>query len=117
MRQRERSDRSRRAVEQHPAATLGTLRQKNIIVLEVGSDAQDLSALVHSSLQPLAVSHLTSPLPFQELRRRLKFRVFETLDDAESYVSEVLKEFLTNAEQVKSLTLYPYIKHAQSNWN
>lgn len=54
---------------------------------------------------------------FQELRRRLKFLVFETLDEAESYVSEGLQEFFKNAEQVKSLTLYPYIKYAQSNLN
>jgi transposase len=52
---------------------------------------------------------------FQELRRRLKFRVFETLDEAESYVGEALQEFLNNSEQVKSLTLYPYIKYAHSN--
>ncbi len=54
---------------------------------------------------------------FEELRRRLKFRVFETLDAAEEYVTEALKEFLTNKEQVKSLTLYPYIKYAQSILN
>lgn len=54
---------------------------------------------------------------FQELRRRLKFRVFESLDEAEDYVSEALQEFLHNYEQVKSLTLYPYIKYAQSNLN
>lgn len=54
---------------------------------------------------------------FQELRRRLKFRVFDTLEAAENYVSETLQEFLTNQEQVKSLTLYPYIKYAQPNLN
>ena len=53
---------------------------------------------------------------FQQLRR-LKFRVFETLDAAEDYVTEALQEFLTDKEQVKSLTLYPYIKYAQSNLN
>ena len=52
---------------------------------------------------------------FQELRRRLKFRVFESLDEAESYLTQVLKEFLMDKEQVKSLTLYAYIKYAQSN--
>jgi transposase len=50
---------------------------------------------------------------FQELRRKLKFRVFETLDQAEKYVTEALKEFLTDPERVKSLTLYPYIRYAR----
>ena len=54
---------------------------------------------------------------FQELRRRLKFRVFETLDEAEDYVTQALQEFLRDAEKVKSLTLYPYIKYAQTNLN
>ncbi len=54
---------------------------------------------------------------FEEIRRKLKFRVFETLEEAEMYVSQVLKEFLNDAERVKSLTLYPYIKYAQSNLN
>lgn len=54
---------------------------------------------------------------FQELRQRLKFRVFETLDEAEEYVTQALQEFLTDAEKVKSITLYPYIKYAHSNLN
>lgn len=52
---------------------------------------------------------------FQELRRRLKFRVFESLDEAEKFVSEALREFLTDGERVKSLTLFPYIKSALTN--
>ncbi len=51
---------------------------------------------------------------FQELRRKLKFRVFDSLDEAERYVSEALREFLTDTERVKSLTLYPYIKYART---
>ena len=54
---------------------------------------------------------------FEEIRRKLKFRVFETLEEAEMYVSEALEEFLNDAERVKSLTNYPYIKYAQSNLN
>jgi transposase len=54
---------------------------------------------------------------FEEIRRKLKFRVFETLEEAEMYVSQALGEFLNDAERVKSLTLYPYIKYAQSNLN
>lgn len=52
---------------------------------------------------------------FQELRRKLKFRVFENLDAAEKFVSAALSEFLTNTERVKSLTQYPYIKSALTN--
>lgn len=52
---------------------------------------------------------------FQELRRKLKFRVFDSLDEAEQFVSEALKEFYTDTERVKSLTLYPYIKNALIN--
>jgi len=54
---------------------------------------------------------------FEEIRRKLKFRVFETLEEAEMYVSEALEEFLNDAEREKSLTNYPYIKYAQSNLN
>ncbi len=54
---------------------------------------------------------------FEELRRKLKFRVFETLEEAEKYVSQALQEFLNDAERVKSLTLYPYIKYAHSHLN
>ena len=52
---------------------------------------------------------------FQELRRKLKFRVFESLDEAEKFVSEALSEFLSDSERVKSLTQYPYIKSALIN--
>lgn len=52
---------------------------------------------------------------FQELRRKLKFRVFESLEAAEKFVSEALSEFLTDAERIKSLTQYPYIKSALIN--
>jgi len=52
---------------------------------------------------------------FQELRRKLKFRVFDSLDEAEQFVSEALKEFYTDTERVKSLTQYPYIKSALIN--
>jgi transposase len=54
---------------------------------------------------------------FEELRRQLKFRIFDSLDDAEKYVSEVLEAFYNDAERVKSLTLFPYITYARSNLN
>jgi transposase len=54
---------------------------------------------------------------FQELRRRMKFRIFDTLEDAEKCLSEVLEEFCKDAERVKSLTLFPYIKYARNDLN
>ena len=52
---------------------------------------------------------------FQELRRKLKFRIFDSLDEAERFVTEALQEFLSDPERVKSLTMYPYIKSALTN--
>jgi hypothetical protein len=52
---------------------------------------------------------------FQELRRKLKFRVFDTIEQAEDYISEKLQEFIENKERVKSLTLYPYISNTHSS--
>ena len=52
---------------------------------------------------------------FQELRRKLKCHVFDSLDEAERFVSEALEEFLTDKERVKSLTMYPCIKDALTN--
>lgn len=52
---------------------------------------------------------------FEELRRELEFCVFETLDEAEIYLTKILKEYFKTPERVKSITLYPYIKHALLN--
>lgn len=97
-----------------------SLKQKTLMILD-GAGAHRLeeeNPLLELSKLP-AYSPELNPVErlFQELRRRLKFRVFESLDEAENYLTEVLKEFLTDKEQVKSLTLYPYIKYAQSNLN
>lgn len=54
---------------------------------------------------------------FEELRRQMKFRIFDSLEDAEKCVSEILEEFYNDAERVKSLTLFPYITYARSNLN
>ena len=51
---------------------------------------------------------------FQELRRELKFRVFETIEEAEIYISEKLLEFIQDKERVRKLTLYPYISDTHS---
>jgi transposase len=54
---------------------------------------------------------------FEELRRQLKFRIFESLDEAEECLSEVLQAFYQDAERVKRLTLFPYITYARNNSN
>ncbi len=54
---------------------------------------------------------------FEELRRKLEFRVFETLEQAEDFVGAAIQEFLQDKERVKSLTLFPYIKYAHSILN
>ncbi len=54
---------------------------------------------------------------FEELRRKLEFRVFETLEQAEDFVGAAMQEFLQDRERVKSLTLFPYIKYAHSILN
>jgi len=66
-----------------------------------------------------AYSPETNPVErfFEELRRELEFCVFESLDEAEVYLTKVLQKYYEQPELVKSLTLYPYIKHAQSNLN
>ncbi len=48
---------------------------------------------------------------FEELRRELEFCVFESLDQAETYLTEILERYFKKTESVKSLTLYPYIKY------
>jgi len=54
---------------------------------------------------------------FEELRRQLKFRLFETLEEAEQCLSEILQGFYNDVERVKSLTLFPYITYARNNLN
>ncbi len=54
---------------------------------------------------------------FEELRRELEFCVFESLDEAEVHLTEILTKYFKKPELVKSLTLYPYIKYAHLNLN
>lgn len=54
---------------------------------------------------------------FEELRRQLKFRLFDSLEDAEECLSEILQGFYRDADRVKSLTLFPYITYARKNLN
>jgi len=62
------------AVEQHTPPALGALCQKDFIILEVRPDARGMSTIVHSPVQSLVVSHLTSPLPDKETKPRVQSR-------------------------------------------
>ena len=54
---------------------------------------------------------------FEQLRSELECSVFETLDEAETYLTKVSDKYFRQPELVKSMTLYPYIRHAHSNLN
>lgn len=94
--QRQRLDRACRTLEQHAASAARTLCEKNLVILEVGSDARDMSTIVHSSLQPLVVSHLISPLPHFERQgglgaapwRAFHFLGFASQPQASQYASK-----------------------------
>lgn len=46
---------------------------------------------------------------FKEVRRQLKFRVFETLDQAQACIQEVVEALSAEEGRVISLTCFPYI--------
>jgi transposase len=48
---------------------------------------------------------------FEELRRALKSRVFDTLAEAQHCVELVLANYFHNPDRVVQLTAYPYIKN------
>lgn len=92
------------------------LKRKTLMVLD-GATAHrlDTTGLIEITKIPPYSPEL-NPVErfFQELRRQLKFRVFETIDQAEEYISEKLREFITDKQRVKKLTLYPYISNTHS---
>lgn len=98
-----------------------SLRLKNRTLLVAdGATAHRLAenALVElAKLPPYAPELNPVERFFEELRRKLKFRVFETLEQAEKFVGSAIQEFLQDKERVKSLTLFPYIKYAHSTLN
>jgi hypothetical protein len=51
---------------------------------------------------------------FQELRRALACRVFESLTAAEDCVAAVLQEYFEHPQRVVHLAAYPYIQNASS---
>lgn len=47
---------------------------------------------------------------FQELRKEMANRIFDSIDDVENYLSQVLQHYYKNPHHISSLTLYPYIR-------
>lgn len=95
-----------------------TIKNKLLMIAD-GATAHRLTDEKIELVKLPAYSPETNPVErfFEELRRELKFCVFESLDEAESHLTKVLQKYYEQPELVKSLTLYPYIKHAHSNLN
>jgi transposase len=97
-----------------------SLKKKTLWVLD-GASAHRLGSdhelLALQKLPPYSPELNPVERFFEELRRRMKFRIFASLDEAEECLSEVLQEFYEDAERVKSLTLFPYITYARNNLN
>lgn len=51
---------------------------------------------------------------FQEIRRRLKNRVFTTYEEVEKAVIEIAKPFMNAAEQIKKLTCFDWLTNTPS---
>ena len=47
---------------------------------------------------------------FQELRKQLSNRVFETIETVENYLSNILKPYFQHPQQIIQLCLYTYIR-------
>ncbi|MBD3180666.1 hypothetical protein GF312_00135 [Candidatus Poribacteria bacterium] len=46
---------------------------------------------------------------FQELRRKIANRIFDSLEELEDALSEALEEYFQNTEKVRELCAYPWI--------
>jgi hypothetical protein len=90
---------------------------KEVLMIADGASAQ--SAFCGKSNQVRSLAGLFAGVEsgraiFQELRRRMLFRIFDSIKEIEECLSEVQKEFYWDAAQVKSLTLHLYITYARS---
>jgi transposase len=97
-----------------------SLKKKTLWIMD-GASAHRLEPenrlLVLHKIPPYAPELNPVERFFEELRRQLKFRLFETLDEAEECLSEILQGFYNDEERVKRLTLFPYITYARKNLN
>jgi len=95
-----------------------TLERKTLMVAD-GATAHRLAGEKIELVKLPAYAPELNPVErfFEELRRELKFCIFESLDEAEMYLTGILRKYFKKPELVKSLTLYPYIKYAHLNLN
>jgi len=93
--------------------------QRKILMVADGATAHRLEAekIELVKLPPYAPELNPVERFFEQLRSELEFCVFDSLEEAEDYLTTILGKYFKQPELVKSLTLYPYIKHARSNLN
>ncbi len=101
------------------AEQLGRTSQARLLMIADGATAHRLENEKIELVKLPAYAPETNPVErfFEQLRKELEFCVFESLDQAEEYLTKVLQKYYEQPELVKSLTLYPYIKHAHLNLN
>jgi len=101
------------------AEQLGRTSQARLLMIADGATAHRLENEKIELVKLPAYAPETNPVErfFEQLRKELEFCVFESLDQAEEYLTKVLQKYYEQPGLVKSLTLYPYIKHAQLNLN
>ncbi len=101
------------------AEQLGRTSQARLLMIADGATAHRLENEKIELVKLPAYAPETNPVErfFEQLRKELELCVFESLDQAEEYLTKVLQKYYEQPELVKSLTLYPYIKHAQLNLN
>jgi len=93
--------------------------ERKILMVADGASAHRLAAEKIELVRLPAYAPELNPVErfFEQLRSELEFCVFETLDQAEDYLTKILEKYFKQPELVKSMTLYPYIKHAYLNLN
>lgn len=93
--------------------------ERKILMVADGATAHRLENEKIELVKLPAYAPETNPVErfFEELRSELEFCGFESLDEAEVYLTKILGKYFKQPELVKSLTLYPYIKYAHSNLN
>ena len=76
------------------------------------ADSMKVSHLVFQKLPPYCPELNPAERLFNEVRRRLKHRVFSGLDQAQSCIQAILEKLFEGRDTVISLCCFPYIKNA-----
>ena len=91
------------------------LTAKTLLVADRATAHQQ--KLLHA--ERIVLAHIPAASPelnpverfFQELRRRLAFKVFDSIEQAQQTVEKELKFFFGNPQLVTSITIYPYLSN------